>query len=128
MARKKHRLVNKQRDPNVATVSDLPQWLFDKINARRAAWDAGALATCLHNPRPGDVAYMAAWKPDLVTCPQCTHLVLVGRNTQEEYRCDCCGHVVANTDADHLLAALIKLPRLTFAIALCGDCRATRMN
>jgi len=124
----KHRIISQRTDRNVATVGDLPDWLAHGIAFRRAAWAAGTLRTCPHNPTPAQVGYMVYWKPELVCCarPECSQLTLLARD--HEHVCDCCGRRVANTDDDHLYSALIKLHDLCMAIAICANCRVHRMR
>ena len=124
----RHRVINQRIDRNLTTVADMPEWLAMGIATRRAAWAAGALRTCMHNPTPAQVGYMVFWKPDLVCCnrPECSQLTLLPGD--HEHRCDCCGKTVANTDDDHLYAALIKLHDLCMAIAICAECRVHKMS
>jgi hypothetical protein len=112
-------------DPEVRTVDDLPLWLRDKIETQCVAWRVGQLRHCDHNPRPdGRIpAHMCAWKPDLVTCPRCIHLATVARHSEAARRCDRCNRVTAGTDQDHVVSALVHLPRLTYGIAVCLSCR-----
>ena len=112
-------------DARVAKFSDLPQWLQVKIGAQCLAWRAGRLRHCDHDPRPdGRIpAHMCAWKPDLVTCPRCTHLAVVARSSEAARRCDRCERITEGTEDDHVYSAIVHLPGLDYGIAVCLPCR-----
>jgi hypothetical protein len=105
--------------------SEMPPWLLAKIEDHEARWKAGKCRTCMHAPSPtnGIQACMVAWKPDLVTCPGCSVLAVVGRGSQENLRCDRCARIVADTPDDHLYSAIARLRGMAYAYAWCTTCR-----
>jgi hypothetical protein len=112
-----------EREGRVKTIGDLPDWLQAKIRTQTQAWTDGTVRVCTHDPRPGAPVYMVAWKPELVTCPQCTHLLLVVTDHDQANRCDCCRRVTAGTEEDHTYGAQATLGALTYSFAACSACR-----
>lgn len=72
---------------------EVPDWIRLGMIAVATAWVADEVRTCMHNLRPDGAVpgWAVAWKPDLVVCPECLHLLEAGG--VEEFRCDCCGRI-----------------------------------
>jgi tetratricopeptide (TPR) repeat protein len=106
-----------------------PEWLRIKILETLMAWGTGVGATCMHAPsqtRPEPV-FAAAWKPGLVVCPKCTHLLSVpgGKGSREDNTCDGCGHVAKGTGDDVIRWAAVPVGPLTYALGVCSSCFQT---
>lgn len=118
---KKKRL---RREPRVQTFADLPVWLAVKLTAQRQAWVSGVARTCTHDPKPGrSLAHMCSWKPELVVCPQCTHLLSITENDPSSNRCDCCDRDVAET-----IGGRMTISGVTYWFVVCLSCQRTAMT
>ncbi len=100
---------------------DVPAWL--RLGALHAltGWAAGHADTCRHNPnphRPQPVA-AAAWRPDLIVCGACTHLLAIPNGSPTDRTCDACGQECD----DGIYPCTIVLGLLAYAFGVCGDCR-----
>ncbi|WP_018601021.1 hypothetical protein [Mycobacterium sp. 155] len=103
------------------TSTDVPMWVRLGMLSVTTAWVAGEARTCMHDPRPdGSVpGWAVAWKPDLVACPQCLHLLEAGGI--EEYRCDCCGRISLPEDGGVRVAS-VGNGSLLYRAGACPDC------
>lgn len=109
-------------DNGPVRTADVPAWVRLGALSVTTAWVAGKARTCMHSPRPdGPVACWAvAWKPDLVVCPQCLHLLDAGGEV-EEYRCDCCGRISLEEDGGIAVSTLVT-GSLMYRAGACPDC------
>ena len=115
-----------KRSKQFQRIEELPEWLRYKIEFDRATWTEGKAKTCLHNPSPrnGIPVVMVAGKHGLVVCGMCTELATAPSSRRvANLTCDGCGHVVADTAADHLVGGMAKLQGLTYIFAVCALCR-----
>jgi hypothetical protein len=91
-----------------------------------ARWSAGSASTCLHAPtilRP-EVVHAAAWRPGLVVCSRCQHLLSLRRGSVADRRCDGCTRVTAGPDyGDTIYAGAILVGPLSWRYGTCADCR-----
>jgi hypothetical protein len=87
-------------------------------------WIGGSGKTCLHQPhwrRPQPV-WSAAWRPGLVVCSNCLHLLQVVGDADRT--CDCCGRVCAGDDAgDPIYTTIVWCGALAYQCGTCADCR-----
>ena len=87
-------------------------------------WIAGKGKTCYHNPnymRPEPI-WACAWKPGLVVCNYCQHLLRAADIVDST--CDCCGHVCAGINAgDPIYPVTIWFGALGYRAGMCSDCR-----
>ncbi len=91
-----------------------------------ATWLAGQGSTCLHDPQPcrPEPILAAAWRPGLVVCSDCTHLLTLPRNSDADRRCDGCGHVCAGVEEnDPIYRANLALGPLQYLSGTCTGCR-----
>jgi hypothetical protein len=63
---------------------------------------------------------MCAWKPELVTCADCTHLFVV---VESGDRCDCCERVTAGTPEDHTEGFRMRVADVTYWAVVCPVCK-----
>lgn len=103
-----------------------PPWVTLGILSALAEWATGGASTCQHQPvvtapRP---VHAAAWKPGLVVCGACTHLLRLRRGDPRDSTCDACGHRCAGPDADDgIWTHVIVAGALTYSVGVCGRCR-----
>lgn len=103
---------------------DHPAWV--RLGALHAlvSWTESAANTCMHAPtptRPQPIA-AAAWKPDLVVCARCTHLLALPRNSAADRTCDGCGHLTGTQQDDGIHPGLIQLGPLMWSFGACTTC------
>jgi hypothetical protein len=113
-------------DPRFQSRDDLPGWLRTLVDAHITLWETHRATTCMHSPTRGNAvpAHMAAWRPELVTCPGCTHLAVLRRDDPQVHACTCCRRITVGTEEDRTHGVLVHLPGITYALALCVACRA----
>ena len=107
-------------------LGDLPDWLKIKIRGQLNTWRAGKARTCMHNPTygAGNSVFLVAWKPDLVVCLECPHLVALAPHDPEDRRCDSCGRLTEGTADDRTYSARINLAGgVLYGFAVCTACR-----
>jgi hypothetical protein len=103
---------------------DYPDWIRLGVTQTVAEWVTGKARTCLHAPsmrRPQPV-FMAAWKPNLVVCRPCCHLLQYRHGSVKDRTCDCCGHVVSGEPPDLITANSVRLGSVTWFYGLCTGC------
>ncbi len=107
---------------------DIPEWIrlgaFDAL----ARWFDGTADTCMHCPVPEQPQPInaVAWKPGLVVCLQCTHLLKCRPGSLEERTCDACGHECTGPEHDDgIWPGLTQAGVLLYEYGVCGDCKAT---
>lgn len=108
------------------TANELPGWLRLSLLDTLAAFAAGQATTCRHNPaadRPSPVV-AAAWKPRMVVCPWCVHLLSLRHDAAADAVCDACGHQCAGPErGDGIYPGVVQLGPLIFQYGTCADCR-----
>lgn len=89
-------------------------------------WATGRNDTCMHAPHPmrPEPIVSAAWKPGLVVCDGCRHLLAVLQNSAADRTCDGCGKVVAGPDSgDPMYPFTVTCGHLSYLVGVCRDCR-----
>lgn len=100
-----------------------PDWVRLGILDTLARWVTGQAATCVHAPhvmRP-QPALAAAWKPGLIVCLACAHLLRLRRGSPKDRTCDGCGTVVPSTGAIWSTAA--SHGGFVYQVGVCEPCR-----
>lgn len=97
---------------------DVPDWLRLGALDTVLKWMDGKGKTCSHaptyqNPEP---VWSAAWKPGLVVCSACTHLLKVVGDA--DMTCDCCGRICD----DVIRAQSVWIGALAYHAGVCSDC------
>lgn len=109
-----------------ATAGDLPGWLRLGLLDTLATFAAGRATTCRHNPdaaRPRPVL-AAAWRPGMVVCPACAHLLSLKHNPAADAVCDSCGHQCAGVEhGDGIYPGMVQLGPMIYQYGTCGGCR-----
>jgi hypothetical protein len=103
----------------------LPGWLRLALLDALATFMDGAADTCCHAPVPSSPqpVMAAAWRPGLVVCMTCTHLLPQRRGSAADRTCDGCGRVCAGTPDDPIHPGLLALSILIFEYGVCNDCK-----
>lgn len=114
-------------DPARATTAgELPGWLRLGLLDTLATFAAGRATTCRHNPvagRPRPVL-AAAWRPGMVVCPACAHLLSLRHDPTADAVCDGCGHQCAGPEhGDGIYPGMVRLGPLVLQYGTCGGCR-----
>lgn len=106
-------------------VADVPDWLRLDLLTTITAWTAGRAHTCTHDPHPArpQTVYAAAWRPGLIACGQCIHLVCLQPGSRADRRCDRCGRVTAGLDdGDGIHPIRLQYGPILYAAGACTDC------
>ncbi|MDH6460888.1 hypothetical protein M2302_001054 [Micromonospora sp. A200] len=110
------------------SAGDLPGWLRLGLLDTLSAFAAGRATTCRHNPdatRPRPVL-AAAWRPGMVVCPGCAHLLSLKHDPVADAVCDSCGRQCAGVEHDDgIYPGMVQLGPLIYQYGTCGDCRPT---
>src|SRR5690349_12137455 len=80
-------------------------------------------STCRHSPDPNapQPVFAAAWKPGLITCAGCVHLLSLRKGSAADSTCDACGHQCAGPEeGDGIYAAMVQVGPLVFQYGVCG--------
>lgn len=103
---------------------DLPAPIWLQLVATVVAWGAEGATVCLHNPHPRrpQPVWAAAWKPGLIVCGSCRHLLRLPRNGPADRTCDLCGHVCPDEDGQRIAGVLVTYGPLTYSWGACPDC------
>jgi hypothetical protein len=105
----------------------LPGWAWLGALDTLVGWIQGTARTCLHTPHPErpEPVFAAAWRPGVVACRRCTHLLRVGSAIRDA-TCDGCGHVCLGVAAgDGITPSAFPFGPLTFWAGACKDCTGT---
>lgn len=103
--------------------SKIPDWIRLGAVSALAQWVAGESETCTHVPSPNGAPFAviaAAWKPGLVVCAQCQHLI-AGLSEEEEMRCDCCGRITTMEEGG-IHALSISTGSIMYRAGACASC------
>lgn len=103
----------------------VPAWIRLGLLTTLAQWTAGHGSTCLHAPSPDRPVpvHAAAWRPDLVVCSQCQHLLHLRPGSAADRRCDGCGTVTTGVENnDPIYPSAVQIAQLSYAYGVCGDC------
>ncbi len=101
-----------------------PDWTRLGALAALVTWVAGQGSTCLHSPHPArpQPIVAAAWRPDLMVCAHCTHLLQLPRNGDSDRRCDSCGRVCDVEAGDLIYPAALVLGPMQYLLGACTEC------
>ncbi|WFE45009.1 hypothetical protein [Verrucosispora sp. WMMD1129] len=113
-------------DAHPATVEQTPGWLRLGLLDAFTAWLTGRASTCFHAPDPArpQPVIAAAWRPGVVTCSACVHLVALPRGSAADRTCDACGHRCAGPEhGDGIYPGMVQFGPLIYQYGVCGDCR-----
>lgn len=103
-----------------------PAWVRLSVIDTLVKWWAGQNDSCLHAPHPmrPQPVCSVAWKPGLIVCGDCTHLLDIPRNSAADRTCDGCGKVTAGLEAgDPIYPFTVVCGVLSHGVGVCGDCR-----
>jgi hypothetical protein len=110
--------------------ADVPGWIRLSLLSAYATWAAGKGSTCTHSPhvsRPQPV-FAAAWRPGLVVCARCLHLLELPRGSDADRRCDGCGHVTTGLEhGDGIHPSRAQYGPLLLAYGACRACLPTSL-
>lgn len=106
--------------------AEIPDWVrLGAVNAF-TTWGLGQGSTCPHGPthhRPAPV-FAAAWKPGLVVCIRCNHLLALRRHSVLDRTCDGCGRLVTEqTPDEQIWPSAMLVAELTWSFGACEECR-----
>jgi hypothetical protein len=107
--------------------ADFPAWIRIGIIEALVTWLGDKARTCMHNPQPDrpQPILAAAWKPGLVVCKQCTHLLPFVRNSVADRTCDGCGHLCAGAEHDDpIYPSTVRFGVLTYMFGICENCKS----
>lgn len=101
----------------------LPGWLRLSVTSTLVGFAAGTGSTCMHGPHLGraEPLHAAIWKPGLVTCMSCSHLLALGRGPAA-HTCDGCGRVCPPTHEDGVRLVALAVGPVLFVTGCCSDC------
>ncbi|MER7280488.1 hypothetical protein ABT369_39225 [Dactylosporangium sp. NPDC000244] len=104
----------------------VPGWLRLGVIEAWIGHCSGTADTCRHSPAIGSPqpVLAAAWRPGVIVCGRCTHLLPPVRNSVQDRTCDGCGHECAGVDADDpIYPSVVQLGSLIFQFGMCDSCR-----
>lgn len=104
-----------------------PEWLRLGACDALAGWITGDSATCMHEPHPSrpQPLMACAWKPGLVVCMRCVHLLPNPRGSVADKTCDSCGHVCTGPENDDgIFSGLVQLGVMIYEFGTCTSCHA----
>ncbi|MEV8638924.1 hypothetical protein AB0395_45445 [Streptosporangium sp. NPDC051023] len=106
--------------------SQHPDWVRLGLLAALITWCSGKSGTCTHVPnpmRPQPVA-AAAWKPNLVVCDACRHLLSIPRGSAKDRTCDGCGVITEGIDhGDPIWPVSVAHGGFVYLVGVCASCR-----
>ncbi|WFE46281.1 hypothetical protein [Verrucosispora sp. WMMD1129] len=108
------------------TVDQTPGWLRLGLLDTFTAWAEGQAVTCLHQPTVGRPlpVLAAAWRPRMVVCGLCVHLVALPRGSAADRTCDACGHRCAGVEhGDGIYPGMVQFGPVIYQYGVCSDCR-----
>lgn len=105
-------------------VDEVPDAVLVSILHELMQWGAGRQRTCIHRPDPArpQPVLAAAWKPGVVVCPACTHLLRLPRGSVKDRTCDLCGHVAAGPPTDPVLPVAAAYGPFVYLYGCCRGC------
>ncbi len=104
--------------------NSVDEWIRLSALDALIGWIDGTARTCLHSPhwRRPEPVFAAAWRPHLVVCAGCLHLL--GVTGVEDHTCDACGRVTDGVDADDpIYTGTVWIGALAYEFGTCTDCR-----
>lgn len=102
----------------------LPEWVRLGMYDALLGWSEGTAATCIHQPNFGrpEPVYAAAWKPGVVVCAKCRHLLAV--TGVADTVCDGCGHECQGMPDDGIMPVSAFVGALSYSLGVCMSCEA----
>lgn len=103
-----------------------PPWVTIGAFAALTGWALDTARTCLHSPSPArpEPVMAAAWRPDLIVCSGCVHLLPLPRGSTADRTCDGCGHVTAGPEHDDPISVgVLQVGPLAYQLGACRSCR-----
>lgn len=103
--------------------SGVDDWLRLGLLDTFCRWVAGTARTCLHMPEPRrpEPVWSCAWKPGLIVCSACLHLLKVFGDADKV--CDCCGHVCTGLEnGDGIATLTVWFGGLAYQAGACTGC------
>lgn len=100
----------------------LPEWVRLGMLDVTLKWFEGQALTCIHMPaaeRPQPV-FAAAWKPGVVVCARCRHLLAVVGVA--DTICDGCGHECKGMPDDGIKPVTAFVGMLAYQVGVCVSC------
>lgn len=111
---------------NGRTADQTPAWIRLGVIDAWIGYCAGTGTTCMHAPtveRPTPV-FAAAWKPGLIVCGPCIHLMTPRPGSLADRTCDGCGHECLGVDADDpIYPSGAQMGSLIYQFGVCTSCR-----
>jgi hypothetical protein len=107
-------------------VAAVPEWVRLGLLDTLVRWLTSRGATCMHSPVPSrpQPLHAAAWRPGLVACGACVHLLALPRGSDADRRCDGCGHLTTGVEhGDGIWPTAVAFGPLSYALGCCRDCR-----
>jgi hypothetical protein len=107
---------------------DVPGWVRLGLASAIVTWAAGTAKTCLHAPHPSrpQPVHVAAWRPALIVCAGCTHLLAIPRGSARDRTCDGCGHITTGPEhSDRIRPGAVQCGEVTYPIGACEQCAWT---
>ncbi len=79
----------------------------------------------MHSPTPQhpQPVFAVAWRPGLIACALCPHLLHVGMGTRAGRTCDLCGRVVDGLPDDPIYPMTLAFGLLLYRAGFCTACR-----
>lgn len=112
--------------PAMIPTAEHPGWVRLSVTDTLVRWNVGSADTCMHAPHPRrpQPVFAAAWRPGMVVCSACGHLLAIPPSSITDQTCDGCGKVTAGLAHDDPLYPLtVVCGVLTFQAGACRDCR-----
>ena len=104
--------------------TDIDEWVRFCALDTVLGWVEGRGRTCMHSPswRRPEPTFSCAWKPGLVVCVRCTHLLAaVG---VADRTCDRCGRECLGVEVDDpVYPGAVFIGEMAYEYGTCGDCR-----
>jgi len=101
------------------TASEVAPWLRLSALSELVSWFQGSESTCTHDPNPArpQSVWAAAWRPNLIVCGSCVHLL--GSTRATDKNCDCCGR---DTTGENALEVITLVGALAYLAFSCREC------
>lgn len=118
----------KELDGSLATRgfshSEMPDWVRLAALDILVRWNEKdpSLRTCVHSPDPlsPQPISSAAWKPGLIVCMKCMHLLMCAPGSREDRTCDHCRKYVPEGEA--IFSLVTTIPPLMYQFGACREC------
>lgn len=101
-----------------------PEWVRLGMYDAMLKWSEDAVITCIHQPKfaKPEPVFAAAWKPGVVVCARCTHLLAV--TGVADTICDGCGHQCTGLPDDGIAPVTAFTGSLGYQMGVCTSCYA----